>query len=98
MSIIKNILFGFMSKKPKLTGRQINMWEHSGWGNSINWWDFAKRRVYGHMDQRPKVGDIINAKMKSGKVGQFVVSEVEYMRDPPDQFFCTVSDLGYKEK
>ena len=97
MGLIKNIL-GFKSKKPKLTGRQINIWEHTGWGDTIAWTDYKTRRLHGHLPERPKVGDIINSEMESGKVGQFVVVEVEYMRDPPDQFFCKVSDLGYKEQ
>ena len=98
MKAILKAIMGFMSKKPKLTGRQINMWEHTGWGDAIHWRDFQKRKLYGHLYERPKLGDIINSEMQSGKVGQFVVVEVEYMRDPPDQFFCKVSDFGYKEK
>lgn len=97
MGIIKNIL-GFISKKPKLTGRQINAWDHKQWGNHISWYNYPKRRMHGHMPEKPKVGDIINHEMQSGKVAQFVVVEIEYMADPRDQFFCTVSDFGYKEK
>lgn len=86
-----------MSKNPKPTTREINIWEHTGWGNSIEWNDYQKRKLHGHLQNRPQLGDIINSKMESGKVGQFVVVEVHYMRDPPDMFFCVVEDLGYKE-
>lgn len=93
ISMIKN----FFNKKPKLTGRQINLWEHTEWGDSIYFMDFSKRKVAGHLYDRPEVGDIINSKMTSGKIGQFLVTDVEYMADPPDMFFCNVSDIGYKE-
>ena len=43
--------------------RIISMWEHSGWGNSINWRDWEKRSIYGHLNQIPKKGDILRCKM-----------------------------------
>ena len=76
--------------------RIISMWEHSGWGNSINWMDWDKRRVYGHLTPTPKKGDILMAKMESGKIARFEFKEVDVMRDPSDQFFATVSYLGYE--
>lgn len=76
--------------------RIISMWEHSGWGNSINWMDWDKRKVYGHMTPTPKKGDILRAKMESGKIARFEFKEVDVMRDPSDQFFGTVSDLEYE--
>lgn len=82
--------------RPKLTGRQINMWEHTGWGNTIQWLDFSSRKIMGHMLDRPVVGDVINSEMTSGQIMQFLVIDVEYMSDPHDQFFCKVSDFGYK--
>lgn len=98
MGLIGELLgFSMVGNKPKLTGRQINVWEHDGWGNTITWTNYNKRRMHGHLPERPKLGDVINCKMESGKIAQFLVVEVDYMRDPPDQFFCTVSDLGYKE-
>jgi hypothetical protein len=83
--------------KPKLTGREINMWEHKGWGNAINWLDFEKRKMYGHLYDKPRIGDLINCQMQSGKVHSFIVVDVEYKSDPPDMFFCDVSDYKYKE-
>jgi len=99
---IKSIVTSFSrkkaeNKKPKLTGKEFNMWEHNGWGDTIYWRNFNERTMHGHSPSDIKVGDVINAKMQSGKVAQFVVVKIEYMRDPSDQFFCTVSDLGYKE-
>lgn len=77
------------------TGRIINMWKHTGWGNSISFTDWEKRRLVGHLPNRPKIGDEIRSKMESGEIGRFLVSEVEYCRDPKDMFFCTVKDLKY---
>lgn len=77
------------------TGRIINLWEHAGWGDSIMFYDWEKRRLVGHLGKRPKIGDEIRSKMESGKIGRFLVSEVEYCRDPNDMFFCTVKDLKY---
>lgn len=84
--------------KPKLTGHEINMWQHTGWGNSIFWLNYERRQIYGHLMDKPQPGDLINSRMDSGKVAQFLVVDVEYMRDPPDMFFCTVSDFGYTDK
>jgi hypothetical protein len=75
--------------------RIISMWEHSGWGNLINWMDWYERKVYGFMTPTPKEGDILRAKMENGKIAKFEFIHVEVMLDPSDQFFATVSDLGY---
>lgn len=73
------------------------MWEHSGWGDSVSFWDFEKRRITGHLTPRPRVGDEVQAKMQSGKIGRFEIQEVDYMLDPKDMFFATVKDVGYVE-
>ena len=76
----------------------INMWEHSGWGNSVKWFDWQKRRVVGWLHQIPEVNDEIRAKMESGKTARFKIVNVEPQRDPPDMFFATVEYVGYLEK
>lgn len=75
----------------------INLWEHNGWGNNVYFSDFKNRKITGHLSPRPKVGDEIRSKMSSGKIGRFLVKEIEYCRDPNDMFFCDVEDLGYLE-
>lgn len=76
--------------------RIISMWEHSALGNSINWIYWDKLKVYGHLTPTPKEGDILRAKMESGKIARFEFKEVNVMRDPCDQFFATVSYLEYE--
>jgi hypothetical protein len=45
---------------------------------------------------RPRVGDILASKMGSGKVGEWVFTEVDYERDPNDMFFGWVRFIGYE--
>lgn len=79
------------------TGEIINLWEHNSWGNSVYFSDFKNRKITGHLSPRPKVGDEIRSKMSNGKIGRFLVKEIEYCRDPNDMFFCNVEDFGYLE-
>ena len=44
------------------------------------------------------VGDELRAKMQSGKIARFLISEIRYERDPADMFFGKVIDLGYLEE
>jgi hypothetical protein len=91
------IIYNNIEDKPPLTGREINMWDHTGWGDAIYWADYEAGRMHGHLQEKPKKGDVINCKMQSKQIGQFVVIKTKYMPDPPDQFFCTVSWFGYKQ-
>jgi len=85
-------------QKIKPTGKILNMWERNGWGNSINWSDFEKRRIVGHITPMIRVGDEVRSKMDSGKTARFIVKEVERMRDPNDMLFAIVEDyIGYVE-
>ena len=72
-----------------------NMWEHTGWGNSINFFDWDTRRISGHTPFKIKIGDEIRQKMVSGKIGRFKVINIDYKLDPSDMFFGTVEDLDY---
>ena len=74
----------------------FSMWEHSSWGNSIYFTDWDKRRIAGHLTPLPKVGDVLRCKMKSGKIARFKFEVVDVLSDPRDQFFATVSFLGYE--
>lgn len=71
------------------------MWEHTEWGDSIDWWDYDKRRIVGHVTPMIQVGDIVHCKMKSGRIGCYEVVSVDRKYDPPDMFFGTVEDRGY---
>jgi len=75
----------------------FSLWEHRGWGDSINWQDWEKRSLYGLMTPKPKVRDILRAKMESGKIARFEFTEVREMADPKDMFFATVRDLEYEK-
>jgi len=72
------------------------MWDHTTWGDRLAWSDVESRRLVGWMYSKPHVGDEIQARMHSGKVGRFIVTGVEYCRDPRDMFFATVEDIGYE--
>lgn len=76
--------------------RIISMWEHSGWGNSIYFLNYDKRRIAGHLSPTPKEGDILRCKMESGKIFRYKFDKVDVMSDPRDQFFATVTDLEYE--
>ena len=80
----------------KLTGYVYDMQRHLGWGNAINWSNYEKRRVYGHLQRRPRVGDELISKMESGKIARFVFTNVEYSTDPHDMFFADLTDIGYE--
>ena len=79
----------------------LNMDELNGWGHSIGWLDYKKRRIHGHFCNPRNIenGDILSCEVKvTGKellgTRHFEVIEVEYMSDPRDQFFGSVRDVG----
>ena len=72
------------------------MEDHRVWGNSLSWFHFESRRIGGHMEQIPEIGDRIISKMGSGKNGVFKIIKVDYCYNPHDQFFATVKDIGYE--
>lgn len=72
-------------------------WEHTGWGNSIYFTNWESRRVTGHLQRIPRVGDFLKNKMVSGKIGVFRFEKVEQMHNPYDQFFATVSDFKLED-
>lgn len=72
------------------------MWEHTGWGDAMRWADYDRREITGHLTPKPKTGDVVLAKMQSGRVAQFIVKQVEHCDGVPDQFFAKVSDGQYE--
>ncbi len=91
--MMRRNLLNKMNKKTD--HRIIKMWEHNGWGNSVNWMKWEDRTVYGFLSNPPKKGDILWAEMESGKIASFVFEKVDVPYDPEDQFFGTVSDAEY---
>lgn len=76
--------------------RVFNIWEHNGWGNSINWRNYDERNLFGFIkNPKVKIGDEFRDKMESGKVMRFEVIELDYKSNPTDMFFATVKDVGY---
>lgn len=66
-----------------------------GWGCAINWMDDPpvvpnSGKVVGWKSRKPRVGDLLETKMRSGKVGTLVFTEIRPCGDPPDMFFGTV--------
>lgn len=55
-------------------------------------------KIHGHIgSRRIAPGDTVRQGMESGRVLRGVIDTVEYMRDPPDQFFATVRWHGHEE-
>lgn len=69
----------------------------NGWGDTVVFTNYTPLSVTGHKTPVPEVGDYLLSEMESGKEGVFVFDNVERMADPPDQFFASVSWLGYVE-
>lgn len=91
MSIIKWLKSIF--NKDLERGKVFIMKEHQGWGNSIQWLDWPKMKVYGCLMSRPNIGDILVAEFTGGKVVEFQFISVERCRDPHDMFFADVKLL-----
>ena len=85
-------------KKIQLTGRIIDMNEHSYWGDSIYFSNLEARRITGHMPNRPVVGDVLVVIEDGKRRAGYIVVKMEYMSDPPDMFFGNVSFIGYEER
>lgn len=81
--------------KNETNGVVIDMDSKKGWGNSIRFHDWERRRIVGWLTPIPKVGTEIRSKMESGKIGRFKIIKVEPCGDPSDMFFATVKDLDY---
>lgn len=63
-------------------------------GPSIYWWSYDNRRVCGHIG-KPVPGDVITAKMQSGKIAVFEIIKVDWCSDPSNMYFADVKDVGY---
>lgn len=85
--------------RPRKNANTFKMWEHRGWGNSIRWMNVEKGQISGHLSypHEPYKGDILLAKMQSGKIGKFIFREIEWCGNPSDMFFSTVEFAGYHE-
>lgn len=87
-------------KTVKLSGRVIKAWEHNGWGNSVDWSSYENLRVVGWLSNTPEVNDEIQFKMlraadKKEVVTRYIITDVDYCRDPQDMFFATVKPFAY---
>jgi hypothetical protein len=71
----------------------------SNWGDALDFFpDYESRRVTGHKQRIPHVGDLMEVPMQSGRTGVYRFVEVQQMRDPPDMFFGRVEDVGFKDE
>ena len=87
----------FLTEHPREEKGQtiINMWERTGWGNSVQFTDYDKGSISGHLSVRLKIGDEVRSKMQSGKIGRFKIIAHRQCHDPSDMFFATVEAIGY---
>ena len=74
------------------------MWEHEGWGDDIDFWDYERREITGHLTPMIRVGDMVHCKMNSGRIACYEVMSVDKKDNPPDMFFGKVEDRGYVEE
>ena len=80
----------------KATGEVVKLWEHRWWGDNIHWEDFNKRELCWISETpMPELGMIVQAKMDSGKIAEFMVIGIKWCQDPPDMFFVKLVDIGY---
>ena len=68
------------------------------WGNVMEWNNFAKRKVHGWRPRPPVIGQRVEAEMQSGRTAVFEIENVKTMLDPPDMYFATLKDIGYKDE
>lgn len=86
----------FFRKKIQLTGNQWIIKNHTGWGNRISWfYEFEDKRVYAHTTPQAKENDELLVDMQSGKIGRFVLKNVDRKTDPHDMWFADVEFIGY---
>jgi len=83
---------------------------NNGWGHSFNTTEkLSKEVTYGHgfdsasgmlmsKNGRLKKGHVMLMNTESGKLGQFLVLDIEFKRDPNDMFFAYIVCIGYKEE
>jgi hypothetical protein len=67
---------------------------HQSFGDIISWMDFMKGKINGWKFGL-KQGDNILCDMQSGKTAKFEIKEINYMKDPEDQFFGEVEFKDY---
>lgn len=63
-------------------------------GIDFYWSDYDKRVICGHSGS-PEAGDVFTAKMQSGKIAVFEVTNVRWCNDPRNMYFADVKDVGY---
>lgn len=91
--MISRILKQF-HRRPKRVEPRPNANEYEADGLNCAWLNWDQRRVSGFTRPRPVVGDVLFAKMESGRTALFVFVEVDHMHDVHDQYFATVKELG----
>lgn len=88
-------IFDVFRKKIPLTptGKVWKVAEHNDWGDRIT--IFMKHehtyRWSGHTTPLVQVGDVLETELESGRVGRFLLTEVEHCGDPWDMWFATSS-------
>ena len=98
--VIKNIIL----KKEKMSEMEetenesyhvYNMMKHRSWGDRIQIFNWDERRICGWLSRIPKEGDRLRIPMKSDKIAEFKIINIEKCGDPPDMFFADIEDIDY---
>ena len=68
-----------------------------GWGNSIDYSDENRSRIYGFKSSRPEEGSILIDLISSNglkEIPVYVMTKMEYCSDPRDMFFADIEEVG----
>ena len=79
---------------PPLGSEEFDFTE-AHWGHAVHW--TSDRHVCGHSRRRPKDGDVLWIKLRSGAVGMYQVSNVGGYVTPPDMWHADVKLIGYRK-
>ncbi len=64
----------------------------------MKWHDFEKGKFLGFRTSKPRVGDLVETKMQSGKLALSVFIKIEPQGDPQDMFFADCEHIGYSDE
>jgi len=67
------------------------------WGNHMELTSWNDGKFVGHRTPYPKVGDLIEADMESGRTAVLLITKIEGCRDPRDMYFGRFDPIGYVE-
>lgn len=68
------------------------------WGNHMELTSWGDGKFYGHRTPHPKLGDLIEADMESGRTAVLLITEIKGCCDPQDMYFGRFEPIGYVDE